>query len=236
MWPGLYAAEEILPTPEEIIAKNIEARGGIKALKKIKTRKIVYSIKGVGAWNFEAKETIYQERPDKYHTSEDMMGSNGETVWTNGPPVGTLLIEGDDLATLLREHLFDGPDGPDARYKSMKTAGVEQINGKDCYKVVKTPEKGPERIVYYDKKSYLIVKYINGTGAGPINGTGERNLFEYYIEEYQKIDNILVPYKIVRMFRGQRESETTVEVEHNIEMPEGIFDIPEEIKAIMDKK
>ena len=38
--PGLYAAEVTLPTPEEIITKNIEAIGGIKTLKKIKTRKI----------------------------------------------------------------------------------------------------------------------------------------------------------------------------------------------------
>ncbi|MGD9160790.1 MAG: hypothetical protein PVG39_20395 [Desulfobacteraceae bacterium] len=39
--PGLYAAEETLPTPEEIIAKNIEAIGGIKALKKIKSKKLL---------------------------------------------------------------------------------------------------------------------------------------------------------------------------------------------------
>jgi len=33
--PGLYAAEETMPTPEEIIAKNIEAIGGKEALKNI---------------------------------------------------------------------------------------------------------------------------------------------------------------------------------------------------------
>ena len=33
--PGLYAAEEALPTPEENITNNIEAIGGKEALKNI---------------------------------------------------------------------------------------------------------------------------------------------------------------------------------------------------------
>jgi hypothetical protein len=110
-------------------------------------------------------------------------------------------------------------------YKSMKTEGIEQINGKECYKVVKTPEKGSDTIEYYDKNSYLIVKtihYING---------------ETDIEEYQKINNILFPYKEVHFLNSKRHEEITWDkIELNIEMPEGIFDIPKEVKAIMNKK
>ena len=55
-------------------------------------------------------------------------------------------------------------------------------------------------------------------------------------EEYKKINGILFPYREVTFHNGQKGSEITSEkIELNIEMPEGIFDIPEEVKAIMDK-
>lgn len=233
---GIYAAEETLPIPEEIIAKNIEAMGGIKALKKIKNKKIVISFK-ISSMNTDAKLIIYKERPAKYYSLTDIGnmgkikgGSDGKMVWNVSPFNGARLDEGNVLGNFLLEDLFDGPDGPDARYKSMKTEGIEQINGKACYKVVKTPEKGTERIVYYDQKSYMIVKTISDH-----MDTQGKNLHEYYFE-YQKIDNIIFPYKEVIFLNGQKVNERTYDkIELNIEMPEGIFDIPEEIKAIMNK-
>jgi hypothetical protein len=152
---GLYAAEETLPTPEEIIAKNMEAIGGINALNKIKNKKIVTVSKFVQV-NLNIKTTSYKERPNNFYNVLDTgvkEGSNDKIAWDVNPHSGARLFEEGLLPHLLRNHLFDGADGPDARYKSMKTEGVEQINRKECYKVLKTPEKGPERTVYYDKKT-----------------------------------------------------------------------------------
>ena len=227
--PGLYAAEETLPTPEEIIAKNIESIGGIKALNKIKNKKIFKSSKYVSK-DQNVKQTIYQKRPNNYYFVSDIStmgrvsgGSDGKIAWIIQPSIGARLQEGNVLASILMINLFDGPDGPDARYKSMKTEGIEQINGKDCYKVVKTPEIGTEVTVYYDKKSFRIVKKTI---------TSE----ERYFKDYRKINNILFPYKEVIFSNGEKVVEVTTEkIECNIEMPEGIFKIPEEIKAIMDK-
>ena len=63
------------------------------------------------------------------------------------------------------------------------------------------------------------------------------NKYEHYFKEYQKVNNILYSYKEVTFLNGQKTVESTRDkIELNIEMPEGIFDIPEEVKAIMDKK
>ncbi|MFC1840587.1 hypothetical protein ACFL1N_13475 [Thermodesulfobacteriota bacterium] len=225
---GVYAAEETLPAPEEIITKNIEAIGGIKALNKIKNKKIV-TIHKIVQRNMEVKDVIYQERPNNFYFSDESTperatwGYNGKMVWHKNPHSGARILEGDEASNYLPSTIFDGPDGPDARYKSMKTEGVEQINGKDCYKVVKTLETGPERTVYYDKKSFMIVKITSHST-------------EEYFEEYQKINGILFPYKEIIFLNGQKYLEiTTDKIELNIKMPEGIFDIPKEIKAIMNK-
>ena len=235
---GLYAAEETLPTPEEIIAKNIEAIGGINALKKIQNRKIVLSLKVVQT-NMDRKQTIYQERPDKYYllsvtgTMEKFeTGSNDWIGWNIHSSFGIRLLEGEELSDILIQNIFDGPDGPDVHYKLLKTKGIEEVNGRACYKVVKAPEKGTVRSVYYDKKSYMIIK----TMTVHTDSQGEF-LYEHYFEEYQKTDNILFPYKTVVFLRGQKVSEKLIEtIEHNIDIPDGVFDIPEEVKAIMDKK
>ena len=231
MCPRLYAAEETLPTPEEIIAKNIEAIGGIKALNKIKNKKTVV-IRKVEGMNKELKITQYKERPNNLlsiYDSGARVGSNGKIAWSIHPQNGARLLEGLELTIILSGAKFDRPDEP---YKSMKTEGIEQINGKDCYKVVKTAEKGRETIEYYDKNTFMIVKTMSYS-----EGLQGNNKIEIYNEEYKKINGILFPYKEVHFINGQKNQEVTHEkIELNIEMPEGIFDIPEEVKAIMNKE
>ena len=232
------AAEETLPTPEEIIAKNIEAMGGKKALEKIKNRKIVLSGKIV-PMGIEAKLTYYQERPNKHYALTDLgtmgkerAGSDGKIAWVVSPFSGTRILEGEELANTLLQNSFNGPDGYDTPYKMMKTEGVEQINGKDCYKVVKTPEIGTPRTIYYDKDNFLIVKAI--TESKSPQGKFKT---EAYYDVYQKVDGILFPRKIITFMMGQKYNEISFDkIELNNEMPEGIFDTPEEIKAIMKEK
>lgn len=232
--PVLYAAEEILPTPEKILAKNIEAMGGKEVLKKIYNRKIVTNVKYIPV-NIDEKSTEYQERPDKSYAFSETnkgitrYGSNGKIAWTIDPNHRAHLSEGNELSMRLFYAKFDRPD---ETYESMTTEGIEQINGKDCYKVVKITDKGTEKVVYHDKKSFMIVKNIDYF-KGPTQGI---NKAETYYEDYKEINGILFPFKIVTFINGQKNEEKTYEkIELNIEMPEGIFDIPEEVKAIIKK-
>jgi hypothetical protein len=77
----------------------------------------------------------------------------------------------------------------------------------------------------------MIVKTINGS-----TNPQRTSKIEIYHEEYEEINGVFFPHKEVMFLNGQRYSEIITEkIELNIEMPEGIFDIPEEVKAIMDK-
>jgi hypothetical protein len=228
----------MLSKPEEIIANNIEAMGGKKALEKIKNRKITMSGKIV-PMGIEAKVTYYQERPNKHYALTDLgtmgkeiSGSDGKIAWVVSPFSGTRILEGEELANTSLQNSFNGPDGYDAPYKTMITEGIEQINGKTCYKVVKTPEKGTPRIIYYDRESFLIVKAITESNSPQGNLKTET-----YYDSYQKVDGIIFPHKITTFLMGQKYNEISFDkIELNIEIPEGVFDTPEEIKAIMKEK
>jgi hypothetical protein len=232
---NLYATEEGLPTPEQIIEKNIRATGGKEAYEKIKNRKTEMTGRVV-PFGIEAKAIYYQERPNKFYALTDLgargkerSGSDGKIAWVISPISGDRVLKGEELANKLLDNSFNGADGYDTPYKMMKTEGIEEINGKSCYKVVKTPERGSTRTTYYDKESFLIVKSVTDliTQQGTISA-------ETYYEDMQQVDGIFFPHRITTFLMGKEYNEIILDkIELNIEMPEGIFEMPEEIKAIM---
>jgi hypothetical protein len=235
IYSNLCATEEELPTPEQIIEKNIQATGGKEAYEKIKNRKAEMTGRVI-RFGIEAKAVYYQERPNKFYSltdlgagGEERSGSDGKIAWVISPFSGPRVLEGEELTNKLLDNSFNGADGYDTPYKMMKTEGIEEIDGKTCYKVVKTPEKGSPRITYYDKDSFLIVK----TATELITPQGTINEETYY-EGSLKVNDISFPQKITTFITGKKYNEIVFDkIELNIEMPEGIFDTPEEIKAIM---
>lgn len=140
---GLCAAEETLPSAEEIVAKNIEAVGSKEAINKIYNKKTV-TIRKIPQMNIGVKHTDYSERPNKYYQSvgKARFGANGKISWSINPDGVARLFEGYELSMRLLGAKFRVLNQPYMPYKSMKTEGTERINGKECYKVVKTGEKG----------------------------------------------------------------------------------------------
>jgi hypothetical protein len=156
-------------------------------------------------------------------------GSDGKVFWVISPVTGTRVLEGEQSANRLLDYMFDGPDAWKVFFESVKTEGIEDVNGRACYKVVFTPNQGSPRINYYDKKSFLLVKQINE--AKNQSGT---NKIETFFEDYKKSGGILSAHKYTKYVMGQvMEVGVVKRIETNIDMPEGIFDLPEEVKKLI---
>jgi hypothetical protein len=230
---NLYGAEEKLPNAEEIIEKNLKAIGGRDAYEKIRNQKTEMTAKIV-TMGMDLKLVWYQERPDKNYILADMgvmgkskSGSDGKMAWEISPFNGTRVLEGKQLANKLLENSFDGPDTWKKMYKSVKTEGVESVNGRACYKLVYVSNTGSIIIRYFDKDSYLEVKNVS---EGK-NSQGTIKV-EQFFEDYKETGGILFPRKTRVNYMGNPLQIITIDsIETNIKIPKGTFDLPEEIKS-----
>lgn len=229
-----HLGEDKLPSAEDIIEKYLKATGGRRAHENIQNKRTEYKIDSKTS-GIEIDFTYYQERPNKAYSILDMgamgktrIGSDGKVVWEISPLTGTRVLEGEELATRLLGYTFDGPDAWKGLFKRVITEGIEDINERPCYKVVFTPNQGPPRVKYYDMKSFLLVKYINEVK----NPSGTYKI-ETFPEDYRKTGEILSAHKLTSHFMGQVIVGVVKSIETNISMPEGIFDLPEEIEKLI---
>jgi hypothetical protein len=72
-----------------------------------------------------------------------------------------------------------------------EVTGMEEINGKACYKLSVTKPSGTKSTEYYDKATHLKVKEIQVSEAG---GQTATTSFEY--DDYKVVDGISIPHTI----------------------------------------
>ncbi len=150
-------------------------------------------------------------------------------AWSLSAIQGPRLKEGDEKSTALQAARFNADLNWRDAYKA-ETLGVEQVDGKDCYKVRLTPKEGMPVTRYYDKQSNLLVK-LAITMKNPM---GEFAV-ESKVSDYRKEGDLLMPHKISQSAAGQEVSISIESVKHNAEIPKEKFDVPAEIKALMKK-
>ena len=232
---ALAAADE-LPKGEAVLDKYVEVTGGKAAYSKVHTETTSGTME-FKAMGLKGKMTAYAAEPDKRYTEividgigKIQEGSNGEVAWGMSAVQGPRLKEGDEKAETLLQAKFN----PDLTwrdlFKSAETVAVESIDGKDCYKVVLTPKNGTPVTKWYDKQSGLLLK-MSLTAKTPMGDIQSDSTFG----DYRKEGDLLVPHKVVSHVATMELVMTIDSVQHNAEIPKDKFDIPAEVKALMNK-
>jgi hypothetical protein len=54
--------------------------------------------------------------------------------------------------------------------------------------------------------------------------------------DYRAVDGLISPHRMVVRVLGQERVVTTKSIEQNIEMPDGMFDPPADVKALLGKE
>ncbi|MCP4548121.1 MAG: outer membrane lipoprotein-sorting protein [bacterium] len=229
-------ANGVLPGVDEIIAQYIKACGGRAAIEKLYNCKMTgtFSIPSMGV---EAELIEYQAVPRFASTVINSMalgkiesGCDGEIFWESSSMHGARILKGESRTIAYREYTFNAVFYWRELFDKVEVLGIADVNGEKCYKIVSTPVEGSPVYSYFSTSSFLLIK----SELSVCSDRGDITI-DSYAGDYRNIDDVLVPFRTRAIIMGMQEIVQEYDrIEFNVQLPEGIFDLPQEILALRD--
>ena len=229
-------AADPLPSAESVLDRYIQVTGGKQAYEKRKSE-IAHGTVEFPALGIKGSMTRYAAEPDKYYYTIDIeglgkmeTGVNGSIAWENTALLGPRVKTGVERAEAIREGNMNSTLNWRKLYPKVVNAGIETIDGEECYKVIMTPAEGQPVTGYYQKKSGLQVKIttVASSQMGDIP-------VELIASEYKDFGGILEPAKVTQKAGPSEFSITLERVEVNPAIPPEQFAVPAEVRKLVDK-
>jgi hypothetical protein len=222
----IFGAENV----DDIIAKNIEARGGISHLLAIKTIREAGQLR-VG--NFRAAFVQENKRGDRVREEFIIQGLaqvqayDGKTGWQINPFSGRKdpeLLSADDSKSLIEDADLDGQlvNYKEKGHKA-ELVGHDAVEGTDCYKIKLTLKNGDLRYYYLDTDSFLELKIET---QRMIRGTVEYR--ETVYGDYEQVNGVYFPFAFENSEKGnpQHMKFNVEKVEVNVPLDDNLFAAP----------
>ena len=230
--PPLAAQEEAAaPTVEELIEKNLDAKGGREALAAVQTARMTGKMSMGG---MEAPFVYEWKAPDKVRmefTIQGMTGIqayDGETGWMVMPFMGKTDPEkmaSEDTAMIKDDADFRGPlFEPESKGYTVAYVGEEEVEGTPTYKLELTRDTGEVSHMYLDQEYYLEIKQ---DAQRTIRGQEVES--ETAIGDYKEVGGLLLAHSLditTSMAPGGGQTLTFETVELNPEIPDERFEMP----------
>ena len=217
-------------TVDEIIAKNLQARGGLDKIKAVKT---IRATGKLTQGDFRAKFVQENLRPNRVREEVVIQGMSqieaydGHVGWRVSPFEGRKdpdLLSADDMKGLMTDADLDG-QLVDYRNKDHRAEyqGHDTVEGTDCYKLKLTLSNGDVRIFYIDTVSNLEIKIES---QRRIRGTVQYS--ETYLGDYEQVAGVYFPFEIEVGEKGSHDRAKFAmdQVQVNIPVDAARFTVP----------
>ena len=223
-------------TADELIAKNIEARGGIEKIKAIKTLNMTGRLEDSGG--FTASVGRQNQRPNLIRETLSLQGMtaiqayDGTTAWQIQPFSGKKDPElmGEDA---VRDLLLDADfDGPLVDYKekgsSVEYLGHDVVDGDDALRLKVVLKNGDIIYDYLDPDTYI---EIRREVRQFIRGSLRDNVVE--LGSYKPVNGVMYPFSITEGPKDHPEEETVTvqKMEANLTFDPAAFALPPSLRT-----
>lgn len=222
-------------TADELVNKNIQAKGGLDKIKAIKSIRMTGKMTAGGG--FSAQVGQENQRPNLVRSTFSLQGMtaitayDGATGWEIEPFGGhkdPQLLGEDTMRGVLRDADFDGPL-VDYREKgnTVEYLGHDVVDGDDALRLKVTLKNGD--IIYYflDPDTYLeIRKEVQENIRGSIRESVSQ------MGSYKPVAGVMFPFSVSQGSKEDPDSQTTTieKIEVNVPIDQADFAVPASLK------
>lgn len=228
----LHAQEPKAPTVDELVAKNVEAKGGADALKALQSAKLTGKmLVNEGQLEFAYSQT--RKRPGAIRTEITVQGLtavqafDGKEGWKISPFQGRKdpeKMSADDTKSLIEDAEIEGPL-VDWREKgsTVEYLGTEDVDGTQAHKLKVTRKNGDVNYVYLDPDHFLEIRVLSQRIE-----RGTQVEVETDLGDYEKVGGVFVPLSIEAGQKGSSDKQKIIieKAEANVPADEAMFHFP----------
>ena len=226
------AASAHAMTADELVAKNIAARGGMESLAAIKSLRLSGKMI-VGGFGVEIDAVQIYKRPGAYRFEGVLQGMtmvqsyDGKEAWRIFPFQGRKDPErtsADDAKELAEQADFDGAwVNAGAKGNKLDYLATEDVDGTDAHKLKVTLANGDVEYVYFDPDAFLVIRTLK---QRTVRGVEQREQTDY--SDYEKVNGTYVAFSSSSGNAGdtQRSKFTVDKAEANAAVDDATFTFP----------
>ena len=234
---AIFAQGTNQPTVDELVAKNIEAKGGATALNSLKTLRSTGKLL-VQQGQIELGHLQTKKRPDQVRTEASLQGMtqieayDGKDGWKVSPFFGRKdpeRMSADDVKALVEDTEIDGPlvDWK-TKGSTIEYLGTEDVDGTPAHKLKVVRKNGDVSFVYLDPYHFLEIRIVTQRVRH-----GAHEEVETDLGDYEKAGGVFVPTSIEVGRKGSPDKQRVVvdKVEANVPVDDTIFHFPGQISV-----
>src|SRR5213594_1493247 len=234
--PIIFARDKTQPTADELVSKNIEAKGGATALHDLQSLRLAGKLLVQLQGQIELTYLQIKKRPDEVRTEASFQGMtqieayDDKEGWKVSPFFGRKDAErmsADDVKALVEDSEIDGALVDwQTKGSSVEYIGTEDVEGTPAHKLKVVRKNGDVSFVYLDPDHFLEIRILTERTRH-----GAQEEVETDVGDYEKAGGVLVPTSIDSGRKGAPDKQRIIidKVEANVPVDDAIFHFPGQI-------
>jgi len=219
-------------TVDELVAKNVGAKGGADALRALQSIRLNGKML-VNEGQIQLAYAETKKRPDEVRTEATLQGMtaveayDGKDGWRISPFQGRKdpeKMSADDVKPLMEDAEIDGPlVNWKEKGSTLEYVGREDVDGTSAYKIKVVRKNGDVNFVYLDPDHFLEIRILSQRVR---HGAQEET--ETDVGDYEKIGGVFIPFSIEAGRKGDPDKQKVVieKAEANVPVDDSIFHFP----------